>query len=125
MFERFKFGSYRIEDTELANSKKNHSKTIGLVLVKFLDNSNVKFHLDVSKTYLAVLSELQFMILCQQKKAKGCDLLEKTFNHLELTERDYFGLKFCHNETEVSHKTIAQVKRGNKKTHYLIVQSAV
>lgn len=49
MFERFKFGSYRIEDTELANYKKNNSKSIGLVLVKFLDNSNVKFHLDVSK----------------------------------------------------------------------------
>lgn len=48
MFERFKFGSYRIESTELANYKKNNSKSIGLVLVKFLDNSNVKFHLDVS-----------------------------------------------------------------------------
>lgn len=115
MFERFKFGSYRIEDTELANSKKNHSKTIGLVLVKFLDNSNVKFHLDVSSNQLADVKKLLIVLSCLQKKAKGCDLLEKTFNHLELCERDYFGLKFCHNETEVSHKAIAQEKTRNTK----------
>lgn len=50
MFERFKSGSYRIEDTELANSKKTKAKSVGLVLIKFLDNSNVKFNLDVSIT---------------------------------------------------------------------------
>jgi hypothetical protein len=48
MFERFKFGSYRIDDSELANSKKTKSKTIAdQVLVKLLDNSEVKFILDV------------------------------------------------------------------------------
>lgn len=51
MLERFKFGSYRIEDNiELAHSKKLKSKSVGLVLVKFLDSSNVKFHLDVSNS---------------------------------------------------------------------------
>jgi hypothetical protein len=50
-----------------------------------------------------------------QKKAKGSELLDKVFQHLELTERDYFGLKFCQNESEVSHR------RG--KNYYLIVQS--
>lgn len=49
MLERFKFGSYRIEDTELAHSKsKPKSKSVGQILVKFLDSSNVKFTLDVS-----------------------------------------------------------------------------
>lgn len=48
MFERFKFGSYRIEDTELANSKKSKLSASNLVSVKFLDSSNVKFNLDVS-----------------------------------------------------------------------------
>lgn len=51
MFERFKFGSYHIEDNELANSKKNKSKSgpqNNSVLVNFLDRSNVKFDLDVS-----------------------------------------------------------------------------
>lgn len=47
MFERFKFGSYRIEDTELANPKKTPKSN--LCLIKFLDNSNVKFHLDVRR----------------------------------------------------------------------------
>lgn len=50
MLERFKFGSYRIEDTELAHSKKPKSKSVGQVLVKFLDSSNVKFSLDVSNS---------------------------------------------------------------------------
>lgn len=50
MFERFKFGSYRIEDNELANPKKIKTKNASgqLVLVKFLDNSSSKFYLDVS-----------------------------------------------------------------------------
>lgn len=47
-----------------------------------------------------------------QKKAKGCELLDHVFQHLELTERDYFGLKFCQNESEVSHWE----KRGRKQT---------
>lgn len=51
MLERFKFGSYRIEDTELAHSKKQpKSKSVGQVLIKFLDSSNVKFNLDVSNS---------------------------------------------------------------------------
>lgn len=46
MFERFKFGSYRIdESSELAATKKTKTLT---VLVKFSDNTNVKFGLDVS-----------------------------------------------------------------------------
>lgn len=50
MFERFKFGSYRIdEDSELASKKiKSKSSSSGQILVKFLDSSNVKFNLDVS-----------------------------------------------------------------------------
>ncbi|CRL08683.1 CLUMA_CG021362, isoform A [Clunio marinus] len=78
MFERFKFGSYRIEDTELATHNRKSKSSPNLVLVKFLDNTNVKFNLD--------------------KKAKGSDLLATVFDHLELTERDYFGLKFCQSE---------------------------
>lgn len=51
MLERFKFGSYRIEENiELAHSKKLKSKSVGQVLVKFLDSSNVKFNLDVSSS---------------------------------------------------------------------------
>lgn len=46
MFERFKFGSYRIdESSELASMR---VKANSQILVKFLDSSNVKFNLDVS-----------------------------------------------------------------------------
>lgn len=50
MFERLKFGSYRIdEDNELASKKiKSKSSSSGQILVKFLDSTNVKFNLDVS-----------------------------------------------------------------------------
>lgn len=52
MFERFKFGSYRInEESELANSKKIKSNKTLTVLVKFADNTNVKFAIDVSKIH--------------------------------------------------------------------------
>jgi hypothetical protein len=36
-----------------------------------------------------------------QKKAKGCELLENVFEFLEISERDYFGLKICKSECEV------------------------
>lgn len=32
-----------------------------------------------------------------QKKAKGSHLLEQVFQHLELVEKDYFGLQFTEN----------------------------
>jgi hypothetical protein len=34
-----------------------------------------------------------------QKKAKGQELLDKVFQHLELVEKDYFGLQFSDNGT--------------------------
>ncbi|KAL7050192.1 hypothetical protein ACKWTF_003982 [Chironomus riparius] len=79
MFEKFRFGSYRIDDSELANSKKNNLK-LNSVLVNCLDGSKLTCQID--------------------KKAKGCELLEKVFNHLEISERDYFGLKICKSEYE-------------------------
>lgn len=47
MFEKFRFGSYRIDDSELANSKKNNLK-LNSVLVTCLDGSKLTFQLDVS-----------------------------------------------------------------------------
>lgn len=50
MFERFRFGSYRIQDTELANHMKKDTKSNGTVnvSVNLLDGSTVNFLLDVS-----------------------------------------------------------------------------
>lgn len=47
MFEKFRFGSYRIDDSELANSKKNNLK-LNSVLVNCLDGSTLTFQIDVS-----------------------------------------------------------------------------
>lgn len=47
MFEKFRFGSYRIDDSELANSKKNNLK-LNSVLVNCLDGSKLTFQIDVS-----------------------------------------------------------------------------
>lgn len=103
MFERLKFGSYRIdEDSELASNK---IKTKSSFLIKFLDSTNVKFNLDVSSSELKI-NEYDNIDCDLQKKAKGSELLDKVFQHLELTESDYFGLKFCQNESEVSHRGI-------------------
>ncbi|XP_053682953.1 tyrosine-protein phosphatase non-receptor type 4 [Sabethes cyaneus] len=75
MLERVRLGgfsgSYKVRSAELARDKKVQTKA---VTVLFLDESTHTFQLE--------------------KKAKGADLLEQVFRHLELTERDYFGLQF-------------------------------
>lgn len=50
MFEKFGFGSYRIDDSEnseLASSKKSNLK-LNTVLVHFLDGNSHKFEIEVS-----------------------------------------------------------------------------
>lgn len=75
MLERVRIGgfrgTYKVRSAELARDKKTQTKA---VTVLFLDESTYTFQLD--------------------KKAKGSDLLELVFQHLELSERDYFGLQF-------------------------------
>lgn len=49
MFEKFKFGNYRIDDNELANLKRNNNNNSKYaVAVEFLDSKTEKFYLDVS-----------------------------------------------------------------------------
>lgn len=64
-------GSYRSRIAELARDRRN--RTIS-VTVLFLDDSTHVFDVD--------------------KRAKGSQLLDDVFQHLELQERDYFGLQF-------------------------------
>ena len=47
MFERLKFGSYRIDEDSALASKKIKT-TSSQILIKFLDSTNVKFNQDVS-----------------------------------------------------------------------------
>lgn len=75
MLERVRIGglsgTYKVRSAELARDKKSQTKS---VTVLFLDETSHTFQLE--------------------KKAKGSDLLELVFQHLELSERDYFGLQF-------------------------------
>jgi hypothetical protein len=49
MFEKFRFGSYRIDDSELANLKSNNNNSKSYaVAVEFLDSKTEKFYLEVS-----------------------------------------------------------------------------
>lgn len=64
-------GSYRSRIVELARDRRN--RTIN-VTVLFLDDSTHVFDVD--------------------KRSKGSELLDGVFQHLDLQERDYFGLQF-------------------------------
>ncbi|CAG9865127.1 unnamed protein product [Phyllotreta striolata] len=72
-------GTYNVHALELAAARERKSKTLG-VTVKFLDDSERVFRLE--------------------KRAKGSDLLERVFDHLELIEKDYFGLRCCDNDSQ-------------------------
>ncbi|KOB71849.1 Tyrosine-protein phosphatase non-receptor type 4, partial [Operophtera brumata] len=64
-------GTYNVRASELARDRKLN---IFNVTVQFLDETEHPFQIE--------------------KKAKGSVLLEQVFTHLELVEKDYFGLQF-------------------------------
>ncbi|XP_063233077.1 tyrosine-protein phosphatase non-receptor type 4 isoform X2 [Bacillus rossius redtenbacheri] len=67
-------GTYNVRASELARDRR--LKTLG-VAVHFLDDTQHTFQVE--------------------KRAKGHALLEMVFQHLELIEKDYFGLQFSDN----------------------------
>ncbi|CAH2048463.1 unnamed protein product, partial [Iphiclides podalirius] len=67
-------GTYNVRASELARERKLN---IFNVTVHFLDDTQQSFQIE--------------------KKAKGSVLLELVFQHLELVEKDYFGLQFTEN----------------------------
>ncbi|CAG4956437.1 unnamed protein product [Colias eurytheme] len=67
-------GTYNVRASELARERKLN---IFNVTVLFLDDTQQSFQIE--------------------KKAKGSVLLELVFQHLELVEKDYFGLQFTEN----------------------------
>lgn len=97
-------GSYNLRIAELARDRKN--RTIS-VTVLFLDDSIHTFQIDVCLLVIIYqcifdnpLNGRQktltffFFDFFFQKRAKGSELLDNVFQHLELSERDYFGLQF-------------------------------
>ncbi|XP_046327998.1 tyrosine-protein phosphatase non-receptor type 4-like isoform X5 [Haliotis rufescens] len=66
-------GSYNVRASEMAHLQDRTPKTVTCV-VHFLDDSCETFEID--------------------KRAKAQNLLDKVFEHLELVEKDYFGLQY-------------------------------
>ncbi|XP_057666991.1 tyrosine-protein phosphatase non-receptor type 4 isoform X1 [Diorhabda carinulata] len=69
-------GTYNVHALELAAARERKLKTLSIT-VKFLDDTEHVFHIE--------------------KRAKGSTLLEQVYHHLELVEKDYFGLQFSDN----------------------------
>jgi len=68
-------GTYNVQATESAKVSTRPSYKSIRCIVHFLDDAESTFEID--------------------KRAKGQDLLDKVFDHLELVEKDYFGLQFA------------------------------
>lgn len=92
-------GSYNVQESEMLKDYKPPSK-LSRCRVHFLDNSEGNFEID--------------------RNAKGEVLLQRVFEHLELIEKDYFGLQFLDTSPESegmrwldSLKLIKKQIRGN------------
>ncbi|XP_018569076.1 tyrosine-protein phosphatase non-receptor type 4 isoform X2 [Anoplophora glabripennis] len=66
-------GTYNVHALELAAARERKLKGLN-VTVRFLDDTEHVFHIE--------------------KRAKGAVLLEQVYQHLELVEKDYFGLQY-------------------------------
>lgn len=69
-------GTYNVHALELAAARSRKIKGL-TVTVYFLDDTDHRFNVD--------------------KRAKGVVLLEQVYQHLELIEKDYFGLQYSQN----------------------------
>ncbi|CAG9774075.1 unnamed protein product [Ceutorhynchus assimilis] len=69
-------GSYNVQALELAAARERKLKGLSIV-VRFLDDTDHTFYIE--------------------KRAKGSNLLDQVYNHLELVEKDYFGLQYPQN----------------------------
>jgi hypothetical protein len=91
-----------------SSSRKLPLKTIKCI-VHFLDRSQHTFEIDVSVTRFALPFALNFrnvstfFCFAKQKRSKGQTLLDTVFCHLELVERDYFGLQYIENKAHIAH----------------------
>ncbi|XP_076243936.1 protein tyrosine phosphatase Meg isoform X4 [Calliopsis andreniformis] len=86
-------GSYHVRGAELARNRR--LKSLSAVVV-FLDDTQHTFQLD--------------------KRAKGQALLDLVFQHLELVEKDYFGLQYAENgATACTHSPDVMVKSPIKR----------
>lgn len=82
-------GTYNVHKLELAAAREKKLKNL-TVTVRFLDDNDHVFEIE--------------------KRAKGSALLELVYRHLELVEKDYFGLQFSENRSSAgSQKSVWMV----------------
>lgn len=77
-------GTYHVHALELAAARERKLKGFN-VTVQFLDDTERAFHVN--------------------KRAKGTALLDQVYQHLELVEKDYFGLQFSENGNTQTNNT--------------------
>lgn len=92
-------GSYHVRGAELARNRRLKSLS---ATVTFLDDTQHTFQLDVSLYNIFYFIKSNNYIQYNnkyvlQKRAKGQVLLDLVFQHLELIEKDYFGLQYAEN----------------------------
>lgn len=85
-------GTYHVQALELAAARDRKLKGLS-VTVYFLDDTEHTFNVD--------------------KRSKGSYLLELVYQHLELVEKDYFGLQYSENGCSPA----------NNKLEYMVYQS--
>lgn len=69
-------GTYHVQALELAAARERKLKGLSVTVV-FLDDTEHTFNVE--------------------KRSKGLNLLELVYQHLELVEKDYFGLQYSEN----------------------------
>lgn len=97
-------GTYNVHALELAAAREHKLKGLS-VTVRFLDDTEHAFHIE--------------------KRAKGAILLEQVYQHLELMEKDYFGLQFSDDGSSPGNKSaewMVSLYRTNNNSHKNIHQ---
>ena len=93
-----------------ASLEKPSAKIIKCV-VHFLDNTQHSFEIDVSFFNLSIkkdsVSDSSGVFSFLQKRFKGQCLLDLVFRHLELVEKDYFGLQYSDPKTSLGHSFLS------------------
>lgn len=74
-------GTYHVRASELAAQRDRKLKALSATVI-FLDDTEQCFQLE--------------------KRAKGSVLLELVYQHLELVEKDYFGLQYVENDNSTN-----------------------
>lgn len=78
-------GTYNVHALELAAARERKLKVLN-VTVRFLDDTEHVFRVE--------------------KRAKGGVLLEQVYQHLELVEKDYFGLQYSEEGSQPSERCL-------------------